>query len=90
MILLSNLQIYKCCAVQKAIYTWDVKVDNIVISMLIKTKTNSKYLIGYLGKVIRTLVLMFPKLSEYVKTLEVKDGDKDKTNKSMSFALNDE
>ena len=90
MILNANLQIYKFCASQKAIYAWDVKIDNIVISMLIKTKTNSKYLIGYLGKVIRTLVLMFPKLSEYVKTFKVKDGDKDKTNKSMSFGLNDE
>ena len=85
-----NYQIYEFCAAQKAIYSWDVKIDNIVISMLIKTKTNSKYLIGYLGKVIRTLVLMFPKLSEYVKTFKVKDGDKDKTNKSMSFRLNDE
>ena len=85
-----NYQIYKFCVAQKAIYSWDVKIDNIVISMLIKIKTNSKYLIGYLGKVIRTLVLMFPKLSEYVKTFKVKDGGKDKTNKSMSFGLNDE
>ena len=30
----------------------DVNVDNIVISKLLKTKTNSKYLIGYLDKVI--------------------------------------
>ena len=35
---------------------WDVKVDNIFISILTKTKINSKYLIGYLDKVIRLLV----------------------------------
>ena len=27
---------------------WDVNVDNLVISILVETKTNSKYLIGYL------------------------------------------
>ena len=32
---------------------WDVNVHNIVISKLVKTKTNSKYLIGYLDKAIR-------------------------------------
>ena len=37
---------------------WDVNVHDIVISKLIKTKTN---LIGYLDKVIRPLVLMMPK-----------------------------
>ena len=36
-------------------------------------KTNSKYLIGYLDKVIRQLVWILPKMSEYVKTLKVKD-----------------
>ena len=35
----------------------DVNVDNIFISKLVKTKTNSKYLIGYLDKTIRSLVL---------------------------------
>ena len=29
-----------------------VNVDNIIISRLIETKTNSKYLIGYLDKAI--------------------------------------
>ena len=29
---------------------WDVDVANIVISNLVKTKTNSKYFIGYLDK----------------------------------------
>ena len=32
---------------------WHVNVDNIVISKLVKTKTNSRYLIGYLDKTIR-------------------------------------
>ena len=43
---------------------WDVTVDNIVISKLVKTKTSSKYLIGYLEKVIiRPLVLNMFKIS---------------------------
>ena len=29
-------------------------------------------------------------MSEYVKTLKVKEGDKDKNNKLMSFGINDE
>ena len=37
---------------------WDVNVDNIVLSKIIETKTNSKYLIGYLDEVIRPLVLI--------------------------------
>ena len=42
---------------------------------LIKTKTNLKYLIEYLGHVIRPLVLIIPKMSGYVKTFKVKEGD---------------
>ena len=34
----------------------DINVDNIVISTLVKTKTNPKYLIGYPDKAIRPLV----------------------------------
>ena len=46
---------------------WDVNVDNIVISKSVKTKTNSKYLIGIkFDKVTRTLVLIMPKMSEYM------------------------
>ena len=48
--------------------TWDVNVDNIVISKLVQAKNNSKYLIGYLDEVLRPLVLILPKMSEYVKT----------------------
>ena len=46
----------KFYAAKKPIKVWDVNADNIVISNLVKTKTNSKYLIGYLDKVIRPLV----------------------------------
>ena len=38
----------KFYAAKKPINIWDVNVDNIVISKLVKTKINSKYLIGYL------------------------------------------
>ena len=69
---------------------WDANVDNIVISKLVETKTNSKYLIGHLDKVIRELVLILSKMSEYVKTFKVKDRDKDKNNKLMSFHVDDE
>ena len=68
------------------IYIWDVNVDNIVILKLVKTKTNSMYLIGYLDKVIKLLVLILPKMSEYVKRFKVED----KKNKLMSFCINDE
>ena len=44
-------------------------------------------MIGYLDKVIRTLVLTMPKMSGYVKTFKVKDGNKDKNNKLISFYL---
>ena len=60
---------------------WDVNIDNIDIWKLVKTKTNSNYLIGYLDKAIRSLVLIMPKTSEYVKIFKVQDGDKDKNNK---------
>ena len=35
-------------------------------------------MIGYLEKVTRTLVLIIPKVSGYVKKYKVKDKDKDK------------
>ena len=34
-------------ATKKVIKIWDVNADNIFISKLVKTKTSSKYLIGY-------------------------------------------
>ena len=63
----------KFYAAEEPINIWDVYIGNIVISKLIETKTNSNYLIGYLDKVIRPLVLILPKISGYVKTLKIKD-----------------
>ena len=60
-----------------------------VISKLVKTKTNSKYLNGYLDKAIRPLVLIMPKMSGCIKTFKAKEGDKVRNNKSMSFRIDD-
>ena len=48
---------------------------------LIETKANSKYLIRYLDKVIRPLVLILPKMRGYVKRFKVRDKDRDKDKK---------
>ena len=69
-------------AAKKPIKIW----DNIVISKLVKRKTNSKYLLGYLDKAIRSLVLIIPTMSGYVKTFK----GEDKVNKLMSFLMDDE
>ena len=53
----------------------DINVDNIVASKLFKAKINSKYLIGYLNKAIGSLVLIIPKMSRYVKTFKVTEGN---------------
>ena len=37
----------------------------------VKTKTNSKYLIGYSDKAIRPLALIMSKMSGYVETFKV-------------------
>ena len=50
-------------AAKRPIKICDVDVDNIVISKLVKTKTNFKCLIGYLDKAIRPLVLMMPRMT---------------------------
>ena len=65
---------------------WDVNLHNKFISKLGKRKTNSQYLIGYLDKTIRPLVLIMPKISGYVKTFKVED----KINKLMLFRIEDE
>ena len=57
-----------------------------MVSKLVKTKTNSKYFIGYLDKDIRPLVLIMPKMRGYVKTFKVED----KINKLISFHIDDE
>ena len=41
-------------------------------------------------KLIRPLILRMPKISGYVMTFKVQDGDKDKNNKLMSFRTDDE
>ena len=54
-------------AKKKNIKIWDVNFDNIVISKLTETKTNSNYLIGIkLDKAITPLSLIMPKMSGYV------------------------
>ena len=53
-------------ASKNPIRIWDVNFDNIVIPKLLKTKSNSKYLTGYLDKAVRPLVLVMPKMSRYV------------------------
>ena len=39
---------------------------------------------------MRPLVLIIPKMSRYVKTFEVKEGNKNKINKLMSFRIDNE
>ena len=80
----------KFYAAKKPVKIWDVNVGNIFISKLVKTKTTYKNLIGYLDKGIRQLVLIMPKMSGYVKTFEIKGGDKDQNNKLVSFRVDDE
>ena len=49
---------------KKAIKIWDVNVDNVIMSNLVKRKTNSKYLIAIkFDKFIRPLVVIMPKMS---------------------------
>ena len=71
----------KFYATKKTTKIWDVNIDNTDIWKLVKTKTNSNYLIGYLDKAIRSLVLIMPKTSGYVKAFKFQDGDKDKNSK---------
>ena len=81
----------KFYASKKPIKIWDVNVDNIVISKLVKTKTNSKYLIGIkFDKAIRPLVLIMPKMSGYVKTFKVKERDKNESSKLLSYRMDHE
>ena len=56
------------------------------ISKLLKTKTNSQYLIGYLDKAIGPLLLTLAKMSGYVKIFNVED----RINKLMFFRIEDE
>ena len=47
-------------------------------------------MIGYLDQVKRSFVLIMPKMSGYVKTFKVRDGDNDKSNKLVFFHIDDE
>ena len=63
----------KFYATKRPMKIWYVNVHNIVISKLVKTKTDPKYLVGLkFNKAIRPLVLVMPKMSGYVKTLKLK------------------
>ena len=54
----------KFYAAKRPVKVWNVNVDNIFVSKLTETKTNSKYLIGIkFDKAIRPLVLTMPKMS---------------------------
>ena len=51
----------------KPIQIWNINVDNIVTSRLVKAKNTSKYLIGYLDEDTRPLFLIVPKMTAYAK-----------------------
>ena len=42
------------------------------------------------GKAIRLLVLKMPKMNRYVKIFKVREEDKSKNNKLMSFRIDNE
>ena len=65
---------------------WDVYVYNIVISKLVNTKNNSKYLIGYSDEDIRPFVLLLPEMNRYVKTFKDKTGNNN--NNLMLLRIN--
>ena len=74
---------------KKAIKIWDINVNNVVTSKLVLKKNNSKYLVGYLDKVLRSIVLILSIMRGYVKIFKVQDGDKDKNNRLISFCVID-
>ena len=57
---------------KKLIKSWDVNVDNIVTSKLVKTKSNFKYLVGYLDEVIRPLNFLQPEMNGQLKHSKIK------------------
>ena len=78
-------------ATKNPIKNWDVNADYIIISKLIEKKTNSKDLIGLkLAKAIRPLVSIMSKMSGYIITFKIKEGNKHKNNKLMSFCIDDQ
>ena len=77
----TNVTKEKFYAAKIPIQIWDVNVDNMVVSTLVKTKTNYKYLIGYLDKAARPLLFIMSIMSGHAKAFKVKDGDQDKNSK---------
>ena len=57
---------------KKPVKVWDINANNIAITKLVKTKTNSKYLIRLkFDKATIPLVLIMPAMSGYVQTSQV-------------------
>ena len=77
----------KSYAARKAINILDLNTNNMIILKTDEPKTNSKYLVEFLYKVVRLSVSKLTKMSEYAKAFKVKDGDKDKNIKLMSFRI---
>ena len=69
---------------------WNVNIDDKVISKLTETKTNSKYSIEYLDKIIKPQVFILPNMSRYVDTFKVKDRDEDNSSKLLLCHIDDE
>ena len=64
----------KFYAAKNPIKIWDVNVDDIVISKLVKTKASSGYLIRIKFDIaIRPLVLIMRKMKGYVVTFHIDD-----------------
>ena len=63
----------KLYGAKKTVNIWDVNVDNVVVSKLIKTKTNP-YVFDWILKMmlllLKPVALMLLKLSGYVKTFK--------------------
>lgn len=69
--------------VQKKIKFLDIHVNNTVISKLVEERKT----FWYLDTVVRSLMLILPKMSKYVKTFKVKHWDNYKSNKLMYFCI---
>ena len=61
--------------------------DNIVISQLIDTKSNSKYVIRYFDEVTRPLALILLKMSRYVKIFKEKNNLHIDDDKLLQFLI---
>ena len=73
---------------KKPMNVWAAEFGNIIISKLVETKNDTKYLTAYLDEVIKSLVLLLPKIIRYVKTFRDK-SENDKNNKLMFLLITD-